>query len=482
MKPSRVILLVIGVLTVLVGASLAAGGTVLGVVAATQRDSEGFFTTSNERFETSTAAITTEEIDLGRPGPEHWWSNRDLATVRLRVDSAKDGAIFVGIAREADVERYLRGVPHDEVADIGFEPFTVDYRPENVGGRRAPSAPADQSFWAAQASGESEQTLSWDVEPGRWAIVVMNADGARGVSADVEVGGRLDFVVGIAVALLVVGLVALLLGVLMIVLAVRPASAAQPAARLGSDESALSRTTYPVSLTGRLDPTLSRWQWLVKWVLAIPHFIILIGLWVAFAVLTFVAFFAILFTGRYPRSLFDFNVGVMRWSWRVAFYCTSVLGTDQYPPFSLSRRDDYPASLDVAYPEHLSRGLVLVKSWLLAIPHLIIVGMLSATWVVGGAAESWQGPMGGGLLGLLVIVAAVVLLVSGTYPQGLFDLLVGLNRWIYRVIAYVALMTDEYPPFHLDQGPDEPPAAPLPPPPSPLQGEETAQVHEMAGR
>jgi hypothetical protein len=64
----------------------------------------------------------------------------------------------------------------------------------------------------------------------------------------------------------------------------------------------------------------------------------------------------------------------------------------------------------------------------------------------------------------------------------LFDLLVGLNRWIYRVIAYVALMTDEYPPFHLDQGPDEPPAAPLPPPPSPLQGEETAQVHEMAGR
>ncbi len=115
---------------------------------------------------------------------------------------------------------------------------------------------------------------------------------------------------------------------------------------------------YPVSIEGELDPGLSRWLWLVKWLLAIPHYIILIFLWIAYFILTIVAFFAILFTGRYPRGIFNFNVGVLRWHWRVAYYTYNVLGTDRYPPFSLERRD-YPANLEVEYPERLSRGLVL---------------------------------------------------------------------------------------------------------------------------
>jgi hypothetical protein len=221
-----------------------------------------------------------------------------------------------------------------------------------------------------------------------------------------------------------------------------------------------SPTAYPVQLSGQFDPQLSRWLWLVKWVLAIPHYVVLAFLWVAFGVTTVLAWFAILFTGRYPRGLFDFNVGVLRWSWRVGFYASGAIGTDRYPPFTLSRTD-YPADFDVDYPEHLSRGLVLVKSWLLAIPQLIIVALVTADMPLWWTARNdWgsghQATAGISLLGILVLVAGVVLLFTGRYPRPLFDIVIGVNRWIYRVLAYVALMRDEYPPFRLDQGPDEP--------------------------
>src|SRR6185312_6922674 len=134
---------------------------------------------------------------------------------------------------------------------------------------------------------------------------------------------------------------------------------------------------YPVQLDGALDEPLSRWLWIVKWLLAIPHYIVLAFLWLAFAVLTVVAGFAILFTGRYPREIFDFNVGVMRWTWRVSFYTIGAFGTDRYPPFSLQPDPAYPADFSVDYPTRLSRGLVLVKWWLLALPHYLVVAFFS---------------------------------------------------------------------------------------------------------
>jgi Domain of unknown function (DUF4389) len=190
-------------------------------------------------------------------------------------------------------------------------------------------------------------------------------------------------------------------------------------------------SAYPLRLEGDPGEPLSRWLWLVKWVLVIPHVIVLIFLWIAFFVLSVGAFFAILFTGRYPRGIFDFNVGVMRWTWRVGFYSYEALGTDRYPPFTLADDPTYPARLDVAYPESLSRGLVLVKWWLLAIPQLIIVAVLSGggwgTWSGADETMAWSN---GGLIGLLVLISGIALLFTGRYIASLFDLVVGLDRWV----------------------------------------------------
>ena len=212
---------------------------------------------------------------------------------------------------------------------------------------------------------------------------------------------------------------------------------------------------YPVRIDGELDPNVGRWLWLVKWLLAIPHYIVLAFLWLTLLVLTVVAFFAILVTGRYPRGIFDFNLGVLRWTWRVAFYSYAALGTDRYPPFTLDDVADYPARLHVEYPERLSRGLVLVKWWLLAIPHYIVVGIL-----LGGGSYAtsqvddrvWSLGFETGLIGVLVLFAGVALLFTTRYPPKLFDFVLGLDRWVARVAGYVLLMRDEYPPFRLDQG------------------------------
>jgi hypothetical protein len=189
---------------------------------------------------------------------------------------------------------------------------------------------------------------------------------------------------------------------------------------------------YPVKLKGDLVGIPSRGLWLVKWLLAIPHFIILGFLGIAFFFVWIISWFAILFTGKYPKGLFDFNVGVLRWFWRVSFYSYSQLGTDKYPPFSLDQDPNYPADLEIAYPEKLSRGLIWVKWWLLAIPHWIIISIFND------------------LVSILVLVVGIILLFTHTYPEGLYKFILGINRWTYRVFAYVALMRDEYPPFSLD--------------------------------
>ena len=167
---------------------------------------------------------------------------------------------------------------------------------------------------------------------------------------------------------------------------------------------------YPVRVSARQNGPPSRLLWLVKWLLLVPHALVLIPLWIGCALLTVVALAAIVITGRYPRWIFDYNLGVLRWSWRVTYYGYGVLGTDRYPPFTLADVPDYPARLDIDYPTRLHRGLALVK-WLLAIPHLMILAILFGgggwlTWQAGSDAWAWGG---GGLVGLLVLISAITL-------------------------------------------------------------------------
>ena len=247
------------------------------------------------------------------------------------------------------------------------------------------------------------------------------------------------------------------------------------------------RRPYPVRVDASVEPSASRGLWLVKWLLLVPHYVVLAFLWLGFVLVWPVALVAVLVTGRYPRALFDFSVGVFRWSWRVHYYGYGALGTDRYPPFTLADVPDFPAHLDVVRPERLSRGLVLVKWWLLALPHYLVVSVFvgGGVWFGTGGSDAggaWDtGWRAAGLVALLVLVAGVVLLVTGRYPRPIYDFVLGMDRWALRVAAYAALLIDDYPPFRLDMGGPDPGAVPARGPQPPPSGSSGAQPMATSG-
>jgi hypothetical protein len=463
---------IVGALLAIAGFGIVVAGGALLVVHGTQRDSAGYYHTPTERLQTATAVLTSR-LDLGGRSGD-WVPAHPLGTVRIQATAVGNDPLFIGIAPADTVDTWLAGSRYERITRMRYAPFRVDSH--IVVGTRPVDPPSTQDIWVASMSGTGTQTLTWRSEPGRWAVVLMNADARTGVAADLSFGARTGVLLPVGIVGGVFGLLLIAAGLVLVVTAVAPTP---PSA--GVTVAPLSPGAYPARLDARLDAPLSRWLWLVKWLLALPHVVVLVCLWLAVVPLTMVAGVAILITGRYPRAIFDFNLGVMRWTWRVSYYAFNAMGTDRYPPFSLRPDPDYPADFTVDYPQRLSRGLVLVKWWLLAIPHYVVVALLAGGWsgTFGRYGENWRLAAGGGLIGILVLVALVVLLFTGGYPKPLYDLVMGMNRWCYRVLAYAGLMRDEYPPFRLDMGGTDPGSRPEPTPVPPA--DRTGELVGAAG-
>ena len=185
----RTVLVVLGSIAALIGVGLVVAAGAIVWANATQRDDDGFFTTASERFVSPGYAITHERAEVLAEEDVPGWLEDELGTVKVTAEGERP--VFVGIGPAGEVEPYLDGVSQSLVDDVDFDPFRVDYVQEAGGPPSAP--PGDRDFWVASSEGTGTQTITWDVAQGDWSLVIMNADGSRGVLADVEVGGKVDW-------------------------------------------------------------------------------------------------------------------------------------------------------------------------------------------------------------------------------------------------------------------------------------------------
>jgi len=441
-KGGRVVLLVFGSLFVIVALVLLAGSGVLFWAESTFKDAEDFYTSGPIEIDRDAVAITTQpaDIHLGVAWMLDW---SRLVNMRLTVTNDEPGkGVFIGIADAEDTAGYLAGVSRDEITDIKFSRRRgkrLEYR--RFAGAILPADPLSQDFWVTSVHGPGTQTLTWTIEEGSFVLVLMNEDSSVGINAEVRLGAKLPLVRGIAIGLLVGGIVFLLVAVFMIVMAVRKRSYPQVPQQDGS----LS-VDYPATLSIRYTKrNLDRLTTFFRPIVAIPILIVVSllggagfvwwgGPWkfespwfAAFVVLPTVLL--IVFQRKYPRWWFDWNLALAKFVTRVAAYLA--LLTDIYP----STDDEQAVDLRISYPNvkmELSQWMPLVK-WFLAIPHYIALWFLDVATVV------------------VVIIAWFAILFAGRYPKNLFDFVVGVFRWHLRVAAYMVLLTtDEYPPFTLD--------------------------------
>jgi hypothetical protein len=203
---------------------LAAGG--LALWADGKKDDDGYLTTKTERFATGTYALATDDLDIDSEGTGRVVATDRYGKVRLNAQSRAGKPIFVGIARSDQVARYLGATAHAQLTDVSTSPFRAHYRP--YAGAAPATAPGQQRIWAASVRGDGRQTLTWDVEHGSWSIVVMNADGSRGVDARISAGANVPILSTVGWGALGAGLVLLLAAAGLVALGVRSAGTSAP--------------------------------------------------------------------------------------------------------------------------------------------------------------------------------------------------------------------------------------------------------------
>ena len=261
----------------------------------THRDADGYFRTPSVRLASPTYAIVSDHIGTaprGRPTG----SSTAAASARSSSRDAvrRHPALFAGIGPAADVARYLQGVSRDQVRNIDTSPNRVRYR--RIAGEAVPTAPVDQTFWAAQITTDTATDLTWKVESGDWTVVIINVDASRGVDTNARLGIKVGWFLPAAIGLLLLGLVLLAGGTVLAILGGRGLARAEeppppiPAARpapggavptaavlAGAASPGSGRRRPPAARPStrptrrRPRPDVSRWQWLFKWLLVIPH-------------------------------------------------------------------------------------------------------------------------------------------------------------------------------------------------------------------
>jgi hypothetical protein len=228
----RIVLIVVGACVALVALVSLVGGGVLVGIHATERDADGYYTSGANELTTPTRALVSDTLDIGNDAPDWIFSKGRLGTVRVTATSSGSEPIFVGVARASQVDTYFQGVAHDEIKDFDLDPFSVTST--RHAGAAIPAAPAAQRIWTKSASGTGPRTVTWPVQEGRWAVVVMNADGSPGIVTDVSVGAKLGYLLWVGIVLLVLGaFVAIGAGALMFAGTRRPPSTPSTATATG---------------------------------------------------------------------------------------------------------------------------------------------------------------------------------------------------------------------------------------------------------
>lgn len=224
----RIVFLIVGSIVLLTAFGFLVGGGALLWLNTTVADDEGFLSIQSQPVETDSHAIIVKHVNV-HVAEWGWWrvSSTDVVTIRVRgFSNSPSKRIFLGIAKESDASTYLAGVAYDEITRLGvsgdpFRGFTFEVERTTHLGGALPSGPTSQTFWTASTHGSGTQTLYWSPEDGSYWIVLMNEDGSADVDVTVGVGVKVPVLSTIAASLLFLGILAVIIGGVLIYLSLR---------------------------------------------------------------------------------------------------------------------------------------------------------------------------------------------------------------------------------------------------------------------